>query len=96
MIAIPVCSSENSATSDKLSRETAGLLVFPVRIALDETSIRVDGEDNALTPGMSVAAEVKTGDRRMIKFLLDPLIEMKDEAFHERYMFSGSTDGVCE
>jgi hemolysin D len=66
------------------ARETAGPLVFPVRIALNETSIKVDGEAVMLTPGMSVTAEIKTGNRRVIEFLLDPLMEMKDEAFHER------------
>jgi hemolysin D len=29
-------------------------------------------------------AEVKTGDRRVLEFLLDPLMEMADGAFHER------------
>lgn len=58
--------------------------MFPVRITLDQSSIRVDGQDVSLTPGMSVTAEIKTGSRRVIEFLLDPLMEMTDEAFHER------------
>lgn len=63
---------------------TAGPLLFPVRIALEQSTIRADGQDVALTPGMSITAEIKTGSRRVIEFLLDPLMEMKDEAFHER------------
>ncbi len=66
------------------ARETAGPLVFPVRIALERAAIEVDGEEIALTPGMSVTAEIRTGERRVIEFLLDPLMEMRDEAFHER------------
>jgi hemolysin D len=31
-----------------------------------------------------VTAEVKTGQRRVLEFLLNPLIEMRDGAFHER------------
>jgi hemolysin D len=58
--------------------------VFPLRIALDQTSIRIEGLDVNLTPGMSVTAEVKTGNRRVLEYLLDPLMEMTDEAFHER------------
>ncbi|MFD9897361.1 HlyD family type I secretion periplasmic adaptor subunit [Mesorhizobium sp. NPDC059025] len=73
-----------SAGAEEAAQETAGPLVFPVRVALKETSIRADGQDVPLTPGMSVTAEIKTGDRRVIEFLLDPLMEMKDEAFHER------------
>ena len=38
----------------------------------------------ALVPGMSVTAEVKTGSKRVLQFLLDPLIEMGDGALHER------------
>jgi hemolysin D len=66
------------------AHDANGPLVFPVRIALDETSIRIESRDVLLTPGMSVTAEVKTGDRRVLEFLLDPLMEMTDEAFHER------------
>ena len=73
-----------SSAKQETAHDTAGPLVFPLRIALNETTIRVEGEDVALTPGMSVTAEVKTGDRRMLEFLLDPLMEMTDEAFHER------------
>lgn len=79
--AIPTSSSPGPGEAVS---QAAGPLVFPVRIALNGTSIPVDDEDVALTPGMSVSAEVKTGDRRVIEFLLDPLMEMRDEAFHER------------
>jgi hypothetical protein len=33
---------------------------------------------------MAVTAEVKTGERRILEFLLDPLIEVSQGAFHER------------
>lgn len=73
-----------SGARQETARDAAGPLVFPVQIALDERSIRVEGQNVTLTPGMSVTAEVKTGDRRVLEFLLDPLMEMTDEAFHER------------
>lgn len=57
--------------------------MFSVRIALNETSIRVRGNDVLLPPGKSVRAEIKTGYRRVIEFLLDPMMEMTDEAFHD-------------
>jgi hemolysin D len=66
------------------AQDAAGPLVFPVRISLGQTVIRANGEDVALTSGMSVTAEVKTGSRRVLEYLLDPLTEMQDEAFHER------------
>ncbi|MFI0844672.1 HlyD family type I secretion periplasmic adaptor subunit [Mesorhizobium sp. IMUNJ 23232] len=81
--AIPA-DAQAAGAAKETARDAAGPLVFPVRIGLDATSIRVQGEEVVLTPGMSVTAEIKTGERRVIEFLLDPLIEMKDEAFHER------------
>lgn len=64
--------------------QATGPLVFPVRISLARESILVDGTDVALTPGMSVAAEVKTDERRVIEFILTPLLKFRDEALHER------------
>jgi hemolysin D len=62
----------------------SGPLVFPVKIALVRETIFADGENIRLTPGMSVVAEVKTGDRRVIEYFLSPLLKLKDEALRER------------
>jgi hemolysin D len=61
-----------------------GPLVFPVKIALSRETIQADGEEVRLTPGMSVSAEIKTGNRRVIEYFLSPLLKMKDEALRER------------
>jgi hemolysin D len=61
-----------------------GPLVFPVKIALARETIWADGRDVPLTPGMSVVAEVKTGNRRVIEYFLSPLLKLKDEALRER------------
>lgn len=82
--AIPAGAPQAPGAKDETARDAAGPLVFPMRIALNETFIRVEGNDVVLTPGMSVTAEIRTGNRRVIEFLLDPLMEMTDEAFHER------------
>jgi hemolysin D len=53
----------------------------------------VDGKDVTLTPGMAVTVEIpgmaavveiKTGKRKLIEFLLSPLMKMSDEAGRER------------
>lgn len=82
--AIPFQNNNEAAQQEETAKDAAGPLVFPIRISLNEETIRVDGADVAITPGMSVTAEVKTGDRRVIEFLLDPLLKMTDEAFRER------------
>lgn len=71
-----------SSTSDATSN--TGPLVFPVRITLGKETIFVNGEDVKLTPGMTVMAEIKTGERRVIEFLLSPLLRIQDESLKER------------
>lgn len=59
-------------------------LVYPVTIQLDRHSIEADGRDVPLMPGMQITAEVRTGDRRVISYLLSPLSESGSQAAHER------------
>lgn len=59
-------------------------LVFPATIALEQTVIRTGDKAIPLTPGMSVTVEVKTGDRRVIDYVLSPIREVSSEAARER------------
>jgi len=82
--AIDQNAAANSAAGAQQASAPAGALVFPVRIKLAREDIRADGRTVALTPGMSLTAEVKTGNRRVIEFLLSPLLRWQDEALRER------------
>ena len=53
-------------------------------MTLDKTTMNVDGKTVNLAPGMAATVEIKTGTRRLIEFLLSPLMRMKDEAGRER------------
>jgi hemolysin D len=44
----------------------------------------VDGVTVHLTPGMALNAEINTGKRRVIHFLLDPLVRGVTESMRER------------
>jgi len=57
---------------------------FPARISLDRLYMEVEGKPIPLTPGMTATVEVKTGERRVIEFLLTPLLRYREEAFRER------------
>ena len=57
---------------------------YVARISLDKTSMVVDGRREALIPGMAVTAEVRTGRRTIINYLLSPLARKSNEALHER------------
>ena len=46
--------------------------------------IDVNGKSVALSPGMMASVEIKTGTRRIIEFVLSPLMRMGSEAGSER------------
>ncbi|MBI1251713.1 MAG: HlyD family efflux transporter periplasmic adaptor subunit [Alphaproteobacteria bacterium] len=69
---------------DAITDETLGL-IFPARIELSQEHISVSGVRRALTPGMAVTAEIKTGRRRIIEFLLSPIARRVEEAGRERW-----------
>ena len=59
-------------------------LSYAARVSLDRTNIPVDDTLANLAPGMAVTVEVKTGYRRIISYLLSPLLKYKQEALRER------------
>lgn len=69
---------------DAVQQEEGGGLVFPARIELSESSIVADGRETPLTAGLAATAEIKTGRRRIIEFLLSPLQRRAEEAGRER------------
>lgn len=60
--------------------------VYPVRIRLAtrETPKTVGGQRGMLTPGMSVTADVRVSERRMIDYFISPLLRHKEESLRER------------
>lgn len=70
-------------SNDAIQDEKQGL-VYAARIVLDKTFMTVDGKRVALTPGMAVTVEVKTGRRRVIEYFLSPLIQYGNESLRER------------
>jgi hemolysin D len=59
-------------------------LVYATRIRLNQSSIRIRGKDQIIGPGLAAQAEIKTGERRIIDFLLSPIAQTMDEAGRER------------
>jgi hemolysin D len=70
-------------SKDAVEDEKRGPL-FKVTVNLDKKSIGVDGTQIALTPGMSVKVEIKTGTRRVIEYVLSPLLRHRHESLNER------------
>lgn len=67
---------------DAIADEQRGL-VFPITIRLDKVQTG-RAATRTLSPGMSVVAEVMTGRRRIIDFLLSPIAKATSEAGRER------------
>jgi hemolysin D len=82
----PVDPSRQRHTGDESeSSEPAGQeLVYAARISLGQTRMQIDGRLVDLEPGMAVTAEIKTGSRHVIEYLLSPLLRQKQQAMRER------------
>jgi hemolysin D len=59
-------------------------LVYVAQVALARTFMHVDGVRVPLAPGMVVTAEIKTDRRRLIEYLLSPLLRYRQESLRER------------
>lgn len=70
-------------SKDSVEDERQGL-VFPARIRLDQNYIVVEESESKLQAGMSVTGEIRTGNRRIIDYLLSPLQQYQSEALRER------------
>ena len=72
--------------SDSISggAEATQNLVYPLTLKLDRTTLKVDGVEAPLAYGMSVTAEIRTGDRRILDYLFSPLAETVSHAMKER------------
>jgi hemolysin D len=78
-------SNDKSTTSGNTTSEPKGQeLSYAARISLDRTQMQVEDKMVNLSPGMAVTAEIKTGSRRIIGYLLSPLMKYKEESLRER------------
>jgi len=59
-------------------------LVYAARVSLDSAQMQIDGRLVDLAPGMAVTVEIKTGSRRVIEYLLSPLLRYKQGSLRER------------
>jgi hemolysin D len=59
-------------------------LSYVARISLNRAQMQIDNGLVDLLPGMAVTAEIKTGSRRIISYLLSPLLRYGQESLRER------------
>ena len=68
---------------DAFQHEKMGT-VFKAKIQLKSTTLNLDNQAISITPGMTVAAEIKVGYRRIIDFFLEPIKKYQDESLKVR------------
>ncbi|WP_139842975.1 HlyD family type I secretion periplasmic adaptor subunit, partial [Janthinobacterium sp. GW460P] len=73
----------SSVSRDAIEDEKKGL-VYAVKITLRQPSMLIDGKTVPLSAGMAVRAEIRTGTRRVVEYVLSPLVQHQKEALHER------------
>ena len=78
-----VKASVDKVTQDAVNDEKRGA-IFPALLKFSQTSIDVDGKQIKLAPGMNITAEIKTGQRRVIEYLLSPIQRAGNESLKER------------
>lgn len=70
-------------SQDAIQDEKRGL-IYSVKVTLLQSSIGVQGKQVLLSPGLSGSVEIKTGTRRVIEYVLSPLLQHGRESLHER------------
>jgi hemolysin D len=58
--------------------------VYEVYMVPTKTELMVDGKRTPISSGMSLAAEIKVGKRRIIEFFVYPIIKYLDEGIKVR------------
>ena len=78
-------SGDKTPGAENTSSEPKGQeMNYAARVSLDRTQMQVDDKLVNLSPGMAVTVEIKTGSRRIISYLLSPLLRYKQEVLRER------------
>lgn len=72
--------SDLAVTSEPAGQE----LLYVAHTALEQTQMLVDDRMVDVEPGMAVTVEIKTGRRKIIEYLLSPLMRYKHESLRER------------
>ena len=70
-------------TADAVTDEKKGSY-YPARLTLSHKDMLIDGKRVNLSPGMNITAEIKTGKRRVIEYLLSPVQRAGSESLRER------------
>ena len=72
-----------TVSNDAVPDEQLGLR-YLANVQIEKDWMQVENRKVNLAPGMSVAVEIKTGQRRLIEYFMSPLLRFKQESIRER------------
>jgi len=72
-----------NVSDDAIADENLGL-VYLAQVEMASSTMRVNDKRVSMSPGMAVTVEVNMGERRLIEYLLTPLMRYRDEGLTER------------
>ena len=70
-------------TPDAVTDDKKGSF-YPAILTLAVREMAIDGKRVPISPGMNITAEIKTGQRRVIEYLLSPIQRAGSESLRER------------
>jgi adhesin transport system membrane fusion protein len=65
-------------------RDEEGESFYHVYLLTEENALQHRGETLPIIPGMTVTAEILTGEKSVLDYLLKPILKAKDSALRER------------
>ena len=81
----PENGNTRAAGAETNSSEPKGQeLVYAARVSLERNQMDIDNRRVNLSAGMAVTTEIKSGSRRIISYILSPLMRYEQESFRER------------
>jgi hemolysin D len=70
-------------TEDSFTEKESAQAFYRARVTLTSTTLRSVQDSYRLIPGMTVSAEIKSGERSVLSYFLYPLIRGLDESIRE-------------
>ena len=87
---MPSCPRTRTTPAGAAGAATTGpqaapqMLSYTARIEIEREHLTVDGREVRLVPGMSVTADLLTGERRVLEYVLQPVLRYASEGMRER------------
>ena len=74
----------SNVSADSLVDQNTGETYYQVRVKTDQAELIRDGKSHAIFPGMVATADIMTGKKTILAYLMKPINKARNEALRER------------